>query len=87
MWSIDRSPKILRSMCVVPYLDLHYAHVVEPLYSVRKKRRKFTWESVHTEATKKLKGMLMATPTLRKASYKEGIPIYVIVDTSPTGIG
>ena len=65
----------------------HYAHVAEPLYSLLKKGRKFKWEPIHTEAMKRLKGLLVAAPALRKAVYKEGTRIYVTVDTSPTGIG
>ena len=65
----------------------HYAHLAEPLYGLLKKGRKFKWEEEHTEAMKRLKGMLVAAPALRKAVYKEGVPIYVTVDTSPTGIG
>ena len=50
----------------------HYAHVVEPLYSLLKKGRNFKWELVHIEAVKRLKGLLVATPALRKDIYKEG---------------
>ena len=32
-------------------------------------------------------GSACAAPTLRKAVYGRDIPIYVTVDTSPTGIG
>ena len=35
---------------------------------------------------KRMKGMLVAKPTLRKAIYKEGMSIYVTVDTSPDAI-
>ena len=34
-----------------------------------------------------MKEALAAAPTLRKAVYGKDIPIYVMVDTSPTGIG
>ena len=34
-----------------------------------------------------MKEALVAAPTLRKAVYGEDAPIYVTVDTSPTGIG
>ena len=57
------------------------------MYSLLKKGRKFKWEPVHTETMKRLKGLLLTAPALRKAIYKEGMPIYVTVDTSPTGIG
>ena len=36
---------------------------------------------------KKLMGMLVTTPTLRKGVYKEGIPIYMVVDTSQRRLG
>ena len=36
---------------------------------------------------KRLKGLLVAAPTLRKAVYKERIPIYITVETSTTEIG
>jgi hypothetical protein len=35
---------------------------------------------------KKLNGLLLEAPTLRKANYVDGIPIYLTVDTSPVGI-
>ena len=56
----------------------HYAHVVEPLYGLGDE---------HTESVRKMKEALAATPTLRKVVYGKGTPIYVIVDTSLTGIG
>ena len=34
-----------------------------------------------------LKKLLLEAPELRKADYTEGKPVYVTVDTSPTGIG
>ena len=61
--------------------------MVEPLYSLLKEGRKVKWEPVHTEVMKRLKGMLVVVPDLRKAIYKEGMPIYVTKDTSPMGIG
>ena len=67
----------------IPY----YAHVAEPLYGVLKKGKKFKWEEEHTKAMQRLKGLLLKAPALRRANYTEGNPIYVIVDTSPTGIG
>ena len=33
-----------------------------------------------------LKGMLVAAPALRKIVWKEGMPIYMTVDASSTGI-
>ena len=36
---------------------------------------------------KRQRGMLVATPTLRKAIYKEGMSIYATVDTIPPRIG
>ena len=65
----------------------HYAHVAEPLYGLLKKRKKFEWEDEHTYAVQKLKKLLLEAPALRKADYTDGTPIYVTVDTSPTGIG
>ena len=65
----------------------HYAHVAEPLYGLLKKGRKFEWGDEHTESVRKMKEELAATPALRKAVYGKGTPIYVTVDTCPTGIG
>ena len=65
----------------------HYAHVAEPLYGLLKKRKKFEWRDEHTYAVRILKKLLLEAPALRKAEYTEGKPIYVTVDTSPTGIG
>ena len=66
---------------------LHYTHVAEPLYGLLKKRKKFEWQEEHTNAIRRLKKLLLEAPALRKADYAEGKPIYVTVDTSPTGIG
>ena len=65
----------------------HYAHVAEPLYGLLKKGRKFEWRDEHTESVWKMKEALAAAPALRKAVYGKDTPIYVTVDTSPTGIG
>ena len=65
----------------------HYAHVAEPLYGLLKKGRKFKWSGEHTESVRKLKEVLVAAPALRKAVYGKEVPIYVTIDTSPTGIG
>ena len=43
--------------------------------------------SEHTFAIRRLKKLLMEAPTLRKADYSDGKPIFVTVDTSPIGIG
>ena len=56
------------------------------MYSLLKKGRKFKWEPVNTGVMKRLKGLLVTAPALRKVVYKEGMPIYVTVDTSPTGV-
>ena len=34
-----------------------------------------------------MKEALVAAPTLQKVAYGKDVPIYVTVDTSPTGIG
>ena len=41
----------------------------------------------HTESVQKMKEAFVAVVALRKAVYGKDIPIYVAVDTSPTGIG
>ena len=65
----------------------HYAHIADPLYGLLKKTRKFEWVEEHTEAIRRLKRALAAAPALRKAEYTPRTPIYITVDTSPTGIG
>jgi hypothetical protein len=65
----------------------HYAHVAEPLYRLMKKGCKFEWRAEHTESVRRMKEGLTVAPALRKWVYGNGIPIYVTVDTSPTGIG
>ena len=49
--------------------------------------RKFEWSEEHTESVRKMKKALVAAPALRKAVYGKDIPIYVTIDTSPSGIG
>ena len=41
----------------------------------------------HRESVRKMKEVLAAALALRKEVYGGDIPIYVTVDTSPTGIG
>ena len=65
----------------------HYAHVAEPLYGLLKKSRKFEWTKEHTKAVRRLKRMLAAPPALRKVEYAPNTPVYITMDTSPTGIG
>ena len=65
----------------------HYAHIMDLLYGLLKKGCKFEWIGEHIESVRKLKEDLVTTPTLRKAVYGKEVPIYVTVDTSPTGIG
>ena len=62
----------------------HYAHVVELLYRLLKKGRKFEWREDHMKSVQKIKG-LVAAPELRKVVYSKDIPAYVTVDTSPIG--
>ena len=57
----------------------HYAHIVDPLYHLLRKGKKFEWRPEHTKAMKKLKKTLHDRP-----SYDR--PIIVTVDTSPTEI-
>ena len=41
----------------------------------------------HAESVRKMKEALAMAPALRKAVYGKDIPVFVTVDTSPTGIG
>ena len=41
----------------------------------------------HTEAIRKLKQALSAAPALHKEEYTPRNPVYITVDTSPTGMG
>ena len=52
-----------------------------------KKGRKFEWRDEHTESVRKMKEALAVAPALRKVVYGKDTPIYVTIDTSPTGIG
>jgi hypothetical protein len=64
----------------------HYAHVAEPLYGLLKKAWKFEWTAEHTDSVWRMEALATAS-ALRKGVYGNGVPIYVTVDTSPTGIG
>jgi hypothetical protein len=66
----------------IPY----YSHLAEPLYGLLKKMRKFEWTSKHTLAIRRLMELLQEAPALWKADYAGEKPIFVTVDTSPTGI-
>ena len=65
----------------------HYTHIVEPLYGLLNKGRKFEWGVEHGEVVLRLKEMLTTTLALRKAVYKQDTAVYITMDTSPTGIG
>lgn len=65
----------------------HYAHVADPLYPLLRKNQRFQWIEAHTKAMRKLKKLLVSSPTLKKVDYGSGNPVTVTVDTSPTGIG
>ena len=64
----------------------HDAHIAEPLYGLLKKGRKFKWREEHSEVVRRLKGMLTATPALRKAVYGKESPVFIMMDMSLTGI-
>jgi hypothetical protein len=65
----------------------HYSHIPEPLYGLLKKGRKFEWTAEHTESVRRMKEALSAAPALRKGVYRNGVPIFITMDTSPTRIG
>ena len=65
----------------------HYVHIVEPLYGMLKIGWKFIWGEELSKAIQRQKRMLTATLALRKAICKPNTLIYVIANTSPTGIG
>jgi hypothetical protein len=65
----------------------HYAHVAEPLYRLLKKGRKFEWATELTGLIRKMKKALAAAQALRTGVYGRNVPVYVTMDTSPTGIG
>ena len=44
----------------------------------------FEWNQEHTESVRKL---LTTALALKKVVYGKGTPVYITVDTSPTGIG
>jgi hypothetical protein len=52
-----------------------------------KKGRKLEWTVEHTEWVRRVKEALTAAPALGKGVYRNDVPIFVTVDTSPTGIG
>ena len=62
----------------------HYAHIVDPLYHLLRRGKKFKWKPEHTKAMKKLKKTLRRSEALKKPSCDR--LVIVIVDTSPTGI-
>ena len=52
-----------------------------------KKGHRFEWSGEHVKSVRRLKEVLTAAPALRKTVYGKDAPIYLMVDTSPTGIG
>ena len=64
-----------------------HTHIVEPLYGLLKKGKKFEWAEEDMEVVHRLKKMLTTALALRKVVYKQDTPVYIMVDTSPTGIG
>ena len=51
----------------------HYAHVVEPIYGLLKKGRKYEWSEEHTEAVRRLNEMLTATLESRIQTRHSGL--------------
>jgi hypothetical protein len=51
-----------------------------------KKGCKFEWRAEHTGSFQKMKEALAAAPALQKGIYRRGVPVYVTMDTSLTGI-
>ncbi|KAL3676472.1 hypothetical protein R1sor_026420 [Riccia sorocarpa] len=85
--SVTKVRRFLGS-CIFYRLSIpHYAHIVEPLYALFKKGRKFTWDAEHHEAMEQLKQILQSPPVLRPLDYKCGRPVIVTVDTSPKAVG
>ena len=64
-----------------------HTHIVEPLYGLLKKGKKFEWAEEDMEVVHRLKKMLTTALALRKVVYKQDTPVYIMVDTSPTRIG
>ncbi|MCO5598971.1 hypothetical protein L7F22_053070 [Adiantum nelumboides] len=62
-------------------------YIIEVLYQLLRKHKRFVWEEAHMKAIKKLKNMLLEASTLRRVDYKCGRPVMLIVDTSLAGIG
>ena len=85
MCVLNIGAKILGSMCILSYMDSTLCSCRGSIVWTTKKRKKFEWEDKDTYAVQKLKKLLLESPALRKADYIDGTPIYVTVDTSPTG--
>ena len=82
-----RSEAIHRCLCILHIWIPHYVHIVELLCGLLKKGQKSKWEEKHTKANyKRLKEMLLGASTLRNVVYKEMVPIFITINTSPTRI-
>jgi hypothetical protein len=87
MYDTNRGSEVSQSLSFYHIWIPHYAHVAKPLYGLLKKNRLFEWANEHTLAIRQLKELLLEAPALRQPEYVEGKPIFVTVNTSPTGIG
>ncbi|KAE8748860.1 hypothetical protein FOCC_FOCC004454 [Frankliniella occidentalis] len=61
------------------------ANVLEPLYRLLDKKRKFEWNQVHEDALNKVKEILTSKPMLHHYSLQ--LPISVVADASMVGVG
>ena len=61
----------------------HFAHVLEPLYKLLCKGKKFLWGHEQDLAMEELKEILRLPPILKQVNYNCKRPMIVTVDTSP----
>ena len=65
----------------------HFAHILEALYKLLRKKSKFLWKHEEDLAMEELKKILRSPQVLKQVEYNSGRPVIVTVDTSPIAIG
>ena len=88
-WPTPTNIKELQSFLgSVNYLSkfiLYLSGYRQPLQELLKKENEYCWMSVHEEAFKKLKSMIVKDMTLKY--FDPSLPIYIETDASKKGIG
>jgi len=81
--------KLQRFIGMVNYLRIfcpNLAVIAGPLSELQGETKRFRWTELHKESFKQCKKIIQSTRVLKPINYESGEPIYLITDTSQSGI-